>query len=362
MIPGPVKLEENVLKKMSLSLEPHYGPEWAEYYNETVERAKEILHTKHETSIHVGTGHASLDAAINCFAASEKKILILNNGHWATRIREIVEEYDVEYDEIIYNWNEQINPKDVEEKLRNNSAQYSLVAMVHTETSTGVKNSVKEIAKIAAEYDVITLVDAVCSVGSDMFKMDDWHIDITVTASQKGLGAPPGLTIISVSDKAWEFIEDHKEKIHGWYVNLLVRRRFAEEYRNWQPYSMTMAVNNFKALDQAFKNIISEGLEERVSRHARIAESFRKKLRSIGYELWVDSSIASNSLTTVKIPDKIDSGEIVNSLKKDYNIYIGSGLGKLEGDIIRVGHMNAGASHNCISPVIWALKELKEKF
>lgn len=359
MIPGPVEVRTNVLQKMSSPMEAHYGEKWAKYYNETVKLTKDIIGTNNETFIHVGSGHAGLESVINSFSSNEDKILVLNNGFWAQRIKEIIEINNGDFEEITYGWDETIDLEEVEEKIKENPSKFNLIAMVHTETSTGFKNQIKEVAEIADKYGLITMVDAVCSIGVDRYKMDAWNIDITVTASQKGLGAPPGLTIISISDKAWNYMEHNQDNISGWYLNLLNKKRFAEKKRDWQPYSITMAVNNLKALKQALNNIKDEGLENRIKRHEKIADMFRRAVTSMGYDLWAGNSEASNGLTTIKIPGKTKSGRIVDIFEDDYNIIIGNGLGKLEGDIVRIGHMNVGASYNSITPVISALKDVK---
>ena len=359
MIPGPAEMAENVLSEMSRQMTEHYGREWTEFYNQTREMLQEIMGTKEEIFLTVGSGHAGLDCAIGSLVEEGDQILILSNGFFAERIGEITEGYTSGVKYLRSEWGSPLDPKRVDNYLKEKAENIKAVFMVHTETSTGLRNPVAEIVKIVKKYGVLALVDGVCSVGITEFKMDKWGIDIAVTASQKGLGAPSGLVMIVANDRAWKLIEERKHRPSSWYLNLLIMRDFAIKQKEFQPYGITMMVNNVRALNRALKNIKEEGAEERFKRHEKYAKYFREELKKLGYQILADPEFASNAVTTIKNPAGYDSEKIVKIFEEEFNIRISDCLGKLSGNYVRVGHMNLGASRNSIIPVIEGFKELK---
>jgi len=361
MLPGPIELEDNVLAEMSTPMVAHYGAEWTNFYNETIEMIKDVLNTTNRTFIQVGSGHAAIETVIGSLVEEDDKILVLSNGFFAERNAEIVESYDGKVEKLKIDWGEVIDPKEVDEHLAKNHEKYKAVFVVHTETSTGVTNPLKEISEVVNKYNLLLYVDAVCSIGVTEFQMDKWNIDFAVTASQKGLGAPPGLSVVSVSDKGWKSIENRKKSPIGWYMNLENMRHFAIEQKEWQPYGITMAVNNVKALNTSLKNIKEEGLDNRIKRHREMAKFFRSELRDLGLEVLASEESASNPITVIKYPLDISSDKLIKELDEKYNIRVANGLGIFRNKIIRVGHMNLGATKNSLVPLINALDEVINK-
>ncbi|MGM0409974.1 MAG: pyridoxal-phosphate-dependent aminotransferase family protein [Bacillota bacterium] len=361
MLPGPIELEDNVLAEMSTPMVAHYGAEWTNFYHETIDMIKDILNTTNRTFIQVGSGHAAIETVIGSLIEEDDKILVLSNGFFAERNAEIVKSYNGQVEELKNDWGDVIDPQKVDEHLAKNHEKYKAVFVVHTETSTGVTNPLKEISEVVNKYNLLLYVDAVCSIGVTEFKMDEWDIDFAVTASQKGLGAPPGLSVVSVSDKGWEAIENRKESPIGWYMNLLEMRKFAIEQKEWQPYGITMAVNNVKALNTSLKNIKEEGLDNRIKRHREMAKYFRDELRDLDLEILASEESASNPITVIKYPLDISSDKLIKELDEKYNIRVANGLGVFRNKIIRVGHMNLGATKNSLVPLINALDEVINK-
>jgi len=362
MIPGPTEVAFNVMREMSTPMGPHYGKEWASFYNNTVDMMKEIIATKNDLFIHVGSGNAALEAVIGSVVEENEEVLVLNSGFFSDRVTDMIKSYHAKPIQMKVDWGEAIDPKKVDNYLKENYKKYKLVTLVHHETSTGVRNPVKEITKVVKKYGLLMFVDCVCSIGVTEYKMDEWGIDFTATASQKGLGAPPGLCIISVSEQGWEAIESRKKKPSGWYLNLHIMRDFLINDRDYHPYGITMAVNNVRALNRALLNIKEEGIKNRISRHNEIGKYFRDELKNIGLEIFASSDdIAANNVTVIKNPIGKTSYELIKLLKEKYNIIVANGITKLENKVIRVGHMNLGASKNSILPLIYSLKEIVNK-
>lgn len=358
MIPGPIEVASNVLKKMCTPIEAHYGHGWANFYNATIDMIKDVIKTKNETFLIVGSGHAAIEAAISSVTEKDEEVLVLSNGFFGDRIAEITESYGSNAVIFGTEWGKAIKPQDLERFLQDNEGRFKKVMMVHHETSTGVKNPVKELVKVAKNHGLLTFVDGVSSIGVTEFNMDEWGVDIIATASQKGLGAPPGLSIISVSEDGWRTIESRKGNINGWYLNLLTMRKFAEKQRDWQPYGITMAVNNVKALRKALENIQEEGLEKRIKRHNEMSDYFLTELHKLGLKTVAEEGFVANNITAIYVPFGINSEELIKIFDEDYNIIIANGLGKLSGKIVRIGHMNLGANKECLDPILKAFENI----
>jgi len=362
MIPGPTEVAYNVMNEMGAPIVPHYGKEWVEFYNNTIVMAKELIATKNDLFINVGSGNAGLETVISSVVEENEKVLVLNSGFFSDRIANIIKSYYAQPVQIKVDWGKAIDPKKVEEHLKDNYKKYKLVVLVHHETSTGVKNPVEEIAKIVKKYGLLMFVDCVCSIGVAEYKMDDWGIDFTVTASQKGIGAPPGLCIVSVSSNGWKTIKNRKRKPSGFYLNLQVMKEWSIKGKDDRPYGYTMAVNNVRALNRALLNIKKEGLKNRISRHNEIGKFFRNEIRNLGLKIVASSDdVAANNVTVIRNPVGKTSCELINLLKEKYDILVANGITKLKNKVIRVGHMNLGASKNSVLPLIHSLKEIVKK-
>ncbi len=361
MIPGPIEVAPEVLSEMNAPMEAHYGEKWTKYYNQTINMVREVMGTNNDTFLHVGSGHAAIETVVGSLVEEGDEILVLSNGFFGERIATIVESYNGRAVQFKAEWGQGLDPVEVDSFLEENHHRFKAVMMVHHETSTGVRNQVQELNKVVKKYELVSFVDGVCSVGVTDFKMDEWGIDFSITASQKGLGAPPGLAVISVSEKGWKVLEEREKKPAGWYLNLLTMREFATKQKDWQPYGITMAVNNVKALNRALINILDEGLENRIARHNEIAKYFRTEVRKLGLEIGAPEEVASNNITVIYNPPGMETQDVIDILDEEYDIRVANGLGKFAGEAFRVGHMNLGANKNCVVPVINALKELINK-
>ena len=333
----------------------HYGEEWTRFYNEVVRKLKIVMGTQKDVFIMTGSGHMGLEAAIASTVREEDEILVCINGFFGHRLTEIVQSYVSKVHTIQVDCGKVITPTMIEEILQKKK-KVRLVIVVHGETSTGVVNPIKEIAQVCRRYDVLLMIDAVSSIGAMPFKMDEWGIDLCITASQKGLGAPPGLAIVAVSDRAWQEIEAPGISRKGWYLNLFKWKEYSIKGKDWQPYFITMAINNVRALDMSLNNILKEGLDKRFKRHGKVAKAFRMGVRNIGLSVLANESVASSAVTVVKMPTGISSKDLLSFLRKEYNTVIANGLDSFKDKAIRVGHMGSGAHINRILPVLFGIE------
>ena len=352
MIPGPVQPEEDVLRSMGESVLPHYGPEWTEIYNGTVDMLKAVFETSGDVFIIVGSGSSGLDAAIGSMVATGEKIIVGVNGFFGDRLYAIATEYGMQAIKIPGEWGQPLDPDEIS-RVANQHPDASALAVVHLETSTTVVNPIEEIGEIAKGLGIPYLVDAVSSLGGLPLTMDSSGIDVCVSASQKCLGAPPGLSVVAVGASGWDAINRLPEKSHGWYLNLRVWKQYQQEWADWHPFPITMATNNVMALQKSLQSLLAEGIEERLARYKSQALRLRKGLRSIGMPPYTPDELLAPVLTAAYGPSGVPTGEIVTYMATVHNTKIAGGLGeKLKDVIFRIGHMAPTTSAQDIDELI----------
>ncbi|MFC1783429.1 pyridoxal-phosphate-dependent aminotransferase family protein, partial [Planctomycetota bacterium] len=235
-----------------------------------------------------------------------------------------------------------------------------LVAIVHAETSTGVKQPLEEIGKLAHDAGALFLVDTVTSLGGVDVRVDEWGIDAVYSGTQKCISAPPGLSPVSFNERAIEVLKNRKTKVQSWFLDLnLIRSYWGGAKRT---YHHTAPVSMVFALHEALRIIFEEGLEARFARHQRLHEKLRDGLEEIGFEFVVDPQFRLPNLNSVKIPPGLEDAAVRSRLLNEYNIEIGAGLGDFAGKVWRIGLMGSSCTENHINMLISALKTImKEK-
>jgi alanine-glyoxylate transaminase/serine-glyoxylate transaminase/serine-pyruvate transaminase len=341
MIPGPVSVEEEVLRQMGGPVQAHYGPEWTGTYYETTGLLRQVFNTQADVHILVGSGSAGLDAAIGSLTAPGETIVVGSNGFFGQRLIAIGKSYGLEVIAIQAPLGIPLVPSDFERALARHP-NVAAVAVVHLETSTTVLNPIQEIIAVARRHEVPVMVDAVSTLGGVPLAMDEWGIDLCVSASQKCLGAPPGLAPVAISQRAWDIMASKPQRNHGWYLNLQTWQQHAADWKDWHPFPVTMATNNVLALRAGLRSLLAEGLAHRYQRYAELARQLREGIRALGLQLFAPEEYLAPILTGVLSPDGIPSSEIVSYLYAEHGLKISGGFGEgLQDRIFRIGHMGA---------------------
>ncbi len=329
MIPGPVKLNERIINAMAKQMIGHRSKDFEEVFEYCVNALKPLFGTKSDVVIISGSGTAGMEAAVASFS-KVKRITCIDNGKFGERFAKIASRY-TEVDHVRFEWGTSMDLERVEASLAEGS---EAVTFVHNETSTGILNPAKEIAKIARKYDALVIMDGITSVGGDEVKMDEWGIDVAVVGSQKCIGAPPGLAAVAISKRAWDYYNEGVP----FYLDLKAYVKKAEE--NQTPY--TPAVPLFLALAEALKIIEEEGLENRIKRHRKFSKAVRVWCENAGLELFPklnEVSNYSNTVTAMKMPENVTDKELRGTLQREYGITISGGQEHLKGKIFRIGTM-----------------------
>lgn len=356
MIPGPVQPDDDVLEAIGQPVRAHYGPEFRNYYLETVDCLKSIFCTQEDVFIIVGSGSSAIDACIGSSLSKHEKILVGVNGFFGQRALDIALNYGLNAIPVVKPWGKPLTADDFVNAFEKHPDACA-AAIVHLETSTAVVNHIESIVPVCHLNNAICIVDAVSSLGGIPFYMDEWGVDLCATSSQKCLGAPPGLAPVAVSKRAWDFIDQNPQKGHGWYLNLRIWRQYAKDWSDWHPYPITMATNNLAALRTSAEGLMKEGLKNRFERYKQLAKYLREGLLRLGMEPYVSDELMAPVLTAVYGPANIPTGQIVDYLEKHHGIKIAGGLGDLKNKIFRIGHMSPTNTFNDIDLVLFALRD-----
>ncbi|MCL6642850.1 MAG: alanine--glyoxylate aminotransferase family protein [Candidatus Bipolaricaulota bacterium] len=356
-IPGPIDLEPEVLAFMSAPLRAHYGHDWVELYTETLTLLKQVWQTK-EASVFLmpGPGSVGMEAAIASLSGDTHKLLVLTNGFFGERWVTIARSYSSRVSVLEGTWGRALDVDAVEQVLKR-ERDIRAVIMVHGETSTGVLNPLREISMLCERYGAVLVADMVATLGGTEIALDDWHIGIGVSATQKCLECPPGLAPVAVSPHAWELIE--RSKGPGWYINLRTWQHFAREWGDWHPHPVTLPTGLTQALRYSLTTILDEGLSQRWARHWEIATMVRTTLAKLGFELFVsDAREAMNTVTAAKGHPQLPATALIRALKEKHRILIGGGIERLSGQIFRIGHMGPTATREAMVPTLLAIEDV----
>ncbi len=335
MLPGPTNIPTRVANAMLRPMINHRGPEFRELHSRIIENAKYVFETKNDLFVLSASGTGGVECAVRniCFPGS--KIIVPTNGVFSQRFFESVNLLGGKGVDIPVEWRNAVTVAQVEDSLKKNSP-VTAVAIIYNETSTGVTTpNLKQIGELCRKYGTLFLVDAISIQGGVPLPVDEWGVDICITASQKCLMTPPGLALISVSTKAWDVI---KKAPRSYYFDLQLCKQFWEENKE-TPY--TPAVTLFFALDEALQMIREEGLEKRFKRHATCANAMYAAVEAMGLEMFARKEVRSNTVLAIKYPSGLDDKNFRGTLNKKYRVVVAGGMGKTKGQLFRIGVMGS---------------------
>ncbi len=351
MIPGPVEVAPEVLAPMNEAMEPHYGPDWTAYYNETLSLLRKVFRTEGDIFLIPGTGSAAIEACLATAVGGGGRVLIPNNGFFGDRLEAIARSYTAEVEVLKYAIGAPLDLVQIEKALA--TGRYDLLAVTHCETSIGILNPIRDIGAVCRRHGVRFMVDAVSSLGVDRLEMDAWGIDLCATASQKGLESPPGLGIVAVGPEAWAFLK--RQESPGWYLNLTLWQHYADDWADWHPFPITMAVNNVKALRAGIERILTEGMSAREERHRQVCMHLRRKLEGMGFAMCLTDEHTAHGLTAVQAHPEVPVADLLQAVKENDKILMAGSLGALKGKIFRIGHMGPSATVATMDEAVEAL-------
>ena len=354
-IPGPTHCPEDTLNELTHQMINHRGPEFAAMQARIMARLKEIFRTRNDVYIYTSSGTSVMEASVVNTLSPGDKVLVVSIGEFGERFADIATVYGADVTKLDFEPGTPADPQVVAEALAKDP-QYKAVLVTHNETSTGVTNDVEAIGRAirGVNPEILYVVDAISSLGCLPFNFDGWGVDVASTCSQKGFMIPPGLAFITFSERAWRAYET--AKMPRYYLDIAKYRDFAQK---GQP-PFTPSVSLYFGLDKALEMIFDEGMEQVHGRHAAIGDYTRQKARQIGLEMLANGPEASNTVTSIRMPEGINAADVLKTLINDYDTVLAAGQGKLMGKIVRIGHMGI-VEKSDIDQAILALEAALEK-
>ncbi len=331
-IPGPTPCPPEILREMGKQMINHRSKESAELFHSITAKLKKVFQTKNDLYVLTGSGTGGMEAAIVNILSPGDKILSASNGVFGDRFADIAESFGANVKRLTFEWGTSVNPETVRQALKADP-DVKAVLVTYNETSTGVTSDLATISAIINEFDKLVIVDAISALGSIDLRVDEWKCDVVITGSQKGWMVPPGLAMVSISDRAWKA---HAEaKMPRFYWDFTKAKNYLEKGQTpWTP-----AISIFYAMDVALDMLLAEGLPSIFARQARIAQRTRDGVKAMGLSLFADEKYASNTVTSVKADEKLDVAKLLEILRDEYNVVLATGQTKLAGKIFRIGHL-----------------------
>ncbi len=352
---GPSNSAPRVMAAMLAPTVGHLDPTFIQVMDEVSELLRYAWQTDNEYTIAIsGTGSSAMEAAFANVVEPGDRVLVGVNGYFGRRMADMAGRYGADVRCLEATWGAAFSL----EELRAGMATHRprVLALVHAETSTGVRQPLEGLAELCREHDCLLLVDTVTSLGGVPLYVDAWGLDIAYSGSQKCLSSPSGVAPITFGPRALERIRNRKTPIANWYMNseLLGKYWFGTP----RGYHHTAPMHLFYALREGLRLVAEEGLAARWARHQATAERFWTGLAEMGLEPHVPLEYRLPSLTTVRVPAGVDAAAVSRRLLSEYNIEIAGGLGDLAGKVWRVGLMGYNSRPEMVAVLLRALADV----
>jgi aspartate aminotransferase-like enzyme len=332
--PGPTPIPNKVQLAMNQDMISHRTEEFVQLYRESTNRVKPVFGTKQDILLLPSGGTAALEAAAVNTVSRGEEVVVITVGAFGDYFVSICENHGFHVHKLEKSWGEACTEEDLIEFLKP-LKNIKAVFATYNETSTGILNPIEKLAQVVSTHtDALFIVDGVSCLGGAPAEMDQWGIDILVTGSQKAMMLPPGLALLSVSDRAWKVIEQNNTP--SYYLNLL-------SYREWASKGMTPntpAISLIFGLSAVCDLIEDEGgFSQTVARHELMKNMVRESMKALSIGLLTTDEYASPTITAILAPEGIEFPAFIGHLKKKYHIDFAGGLGHLQGKMFRFGHM-----------------------
>jgi alanine-glyoxylate transaminase / serine-glyoxylate transaminase / serine-pyruvate transaminase len=337
-IPGPTNVPDRVLRAIDFPTMDHRGPDFGKLGKEVLAGMQQVFKTTSHVIIYPASGTGAWEAALVNTLSPGDKVLMYETGHFATLWQKMAKKLGLEPEFIAGDWRSGADAQAIEARLKEDKAHgIKAVCVVHNETATGVTSRIADVRKAidAAKHPALLLVDTISSLASIDYRHDEWGVDVTVGGSQKGLMLPPGLSFNAVSAKALAASKNAKLPRSFWDWGEMI----ASNKDGYFPY--TPATNLLYGLREALKMLLEEeGLDNVFARHQRHAAATRDAVRAWGLEVLAKNPVEySGALTAVLLPAGHDADKVRKIILENFDMSLGTGLGKLAGKVFRIGHL-----------------------
>lgn len=352
-IPGPTPLPERVTRAMTRPMVDHRGPEFAAILAEITAGAKRVFKTSSDLILLTSSGTGGLESAVANLVSPGDEVVVALCGNFGERFAALASAYGADVIRLEFEWGQPVEPDDLAHVLERHP-KAKLLLLTHNETSTGLTNPLRELARVGRDAGRVVVVDGVSSISSIEIETDAWGIDVAVSGSQKGWMSPPGIALVSVSPRAWEM--QSRARSPRYYFDWKEAKTWAD--KGMTPF--TTAVSVGFALQEGVRMLEEEGLANVYERHARLARATQAGLEALRFTLFAREGFRSNTVTAALPPDGLNVEAFRKLLHDKYGVVIAGGQAKMAGKMIRVGHLGAVAEGDVVQ-VLWAMEQALEE-
>ena len=349
MGPGPGNPYPEVALGFARPLLGHLDPEFLSVLDETNDRLRQVWRTSNRLTFPVsGTGSAGMEISFVNVVRPGSVVVVGVNGVFGGRMCDVAARAGADVVRVDFEWGQPVDP----DRLAAAHPSPDVIALVHAETSTGVRSDVAAVAE--RKGDALLIADCVTSLGGIPVEIDEWGVDIAYSGTQKCLGVPPGLAPFTINDRALERVVETPQ---SWYLDLnLIAGYIGSD--SGRSYHHTAPISMIQALHAGLGALLDEGLEESWARHQRVGDQLKQGLVERGFELFAADGYRLPELTTAVVPSSIDEAAVRRRLLEDYDIEIGGGLGPVAGKVWRIGTMGHTARTSNVAMFLAALDDL----
>jgi len=331
----------------------HRGTEFAAILAEITAGAKRVFKTKNDLLLLTSSGTGGLESAVANLVSPGDEVVVALCGNFGERFAALAAAYGAEVVRVEFEWGQPVDPDDLGIVLQRHP-KAEVVLLTHNETSTGLTNPLRQLARVAGDAGRLVVVDGVSSISSIEIETDAWGIDVAVSGSQKGWMAPPGLALVSVSERAWA--QQANARSPRFYFDWKEAKTWAQ--KGMTPF--TPAIPVAFALQEGLRMLEEEGLSNVYERHARLARATQAGLVALGFQLYAQEGFRSHTVTSAVPPPGLDVAALRTLIDTKYGVVIAGGQGKMTGRMVRVGHLGAVAEGDVVQ-VIWAIEQALEE-
>ena len=346
---GPAMASPRVLAALGKPVIFDYDPVFLDLFRETERLLAQAFRTRGDVVLMQGEAVLGLEAAAHGLVQQGTRCLNLVSGVYAAWFGDWLRAYGGDVHELRVPFDEALDAAAVAATLRE-EGPFELVALVHSETPSGVENPLAEIGPLVHEHGALMLADVVSALAGTDVRIDDWQVDLAVAGPQKCLAGPPGMSLVAVSARAWEAMEANPSAPRGSFLSLLDwKHKWIDGGREAFPY--TPSVSDVHGVHAALAEALEDGIDTTIARHATAARAVRAGVQAMGLSLWPKrEDYAANCATAVRLPEGIATTTLLAHVRERYGVMLSGGHGELKHELIRLGHM--GPASRSLYPLV----------
>jgi alanine-glyoxylate transaminase / serine-glyoxylate transaminase / serine-pyruvate transaminase len=342
MIPGPIEFEPAVLSAMGEPTTSHLAPTFIEAFGQSLQQMRQVFESPSgQPLVLAGSGTLAMDCAAANLVEPGDKALVINTGYFSERFATILQRYGAQVTLVSAPPGGRPDLEQIHSSLESDS--YKLMTITHVDTSTAVLADVHEIAALGRQFGLLVIVDGVCSVAGEDLQMDAWGVDLSLTASQKAIGVPPGLALLMIGPRAMQAFQKRTTPVLNYYADWTNWLSIMQAYEARKPsYFGTPPVNLIFALNVSLGQILLEGMPSRVARHIAISRACKAGITALGLEqVPLKPDYAAHTLTAPRYPQGVNGAEFLGLALQSGVTLAGGLLPAIRNEYFRIGHMGA---------------------